>query len=172
MEFAFRCCAFTIPAGLFALFRFLDLLFLMHSVGLQKWLAVSVYSSRCAAAVEWLKVKIKSSDFKCTVCFDLVFSHGLLSSHLCCIVRWYFVIARCPWERNILFRQQHLAPSIANCKHAMSTTTYTNTCINPQKYIQTMYVYLSIMPLSLPAPVGCRWLSSLGRSKNLTEPTG
>jgi hypothetical protein len=31
------------------------LLFLMHSVGLQKWLAVSVYSSRCAAAVEWLK---------------------------------------------------------------------------------------------------------------------
>jgi hypothetical protein len=39
----------------------------------------------------------------------------------------------------------------------MSTTTYTNTCINPQ--IHSNNVRVSIMPLSLPAPVGCRWLS-------------
>jgi hypothetical protein len=87
---------------------------------------------------------------------SISFSHmACCLSHLCCIVWWYFVIATCPWERNILFRQQRLAPSITNCKHAISTTTYTNTCINPQ--IHSNNVCTCIYHAAFPS--GSGWLS-------------
>jgi len=57
-------------------------------------------------------VKIKPSDFN-VLSASISSSHmACCLSHLCCIVWWYFVIARCPWERNILFRQQRLPRAV------------------------------------------------------------
>jgi hypothetical protein len=88
------------------------------------------------------------------------FSHGLLSFSF----MLYRVVVLCNSEvpidrKEISFFDNNSSRRPLRTASMRCPPQLTRILVSVPKYIQPMYVRVFIMPLSLPAPVGCPWLS-------------